>query len=259
MSMRTMGRRDFLRLSTTVAVGGVLAACAQPGAPTTEPVGEPAAPPAAPAAPAAPAGELRFTDPPLLAARISSGELPTVEERLPLDPQIVTPLERVGEYGGTLNVTTIRAEGYGDDTILMGCEGLFRTDTDGSSVAPNIAKAWEFSEDGKVFTIHFREGLKWSDGEPVTADDFMFAWEAVYLNTTIPLARQVVEARRRDDQVRKGRRLYDQGHLGRAQPGAPGLGRRPHPRRQRRAAQARPHAMACRLRRRGGAHQEGPG
>lgn len=185
MSTRTMGRRDFLRLSTTVAVGGVLAACAQPGAPTTEPVGEPAAPPAAPAAPAAPAGERRFTDPPLLAARISSGELPTVEERLPLDPQIVTPLERVGEYGGTLNVTTIRAEGYGDDTILMGCEGLFRTDTDGSSVAPNIAKAWEFSEDGKVFTIHFREGLKWSDGEPVTADDFMFAWEAVYLNTTI--------------------------------------------------------------------------
>jgi len=184
-----MKRRDFLRLSTTVAVGGLLAAC-QPSAPaatqpaaTTAPAGAAAAPTGAP--PAAPAAPARYTDPPLLADKVASGEIPPAEERLPNEPQIVTPLERVGDYGGTMHVTTIRAEGYGDDTVLMGCEGLFRTDTDGSSVAPNIAKSWEFSEDGKIFTIHFREGLKWSDGQPVTADDFMFAWEGVYLNTEI--------------------------------------------------------------------------
>ncbi|NLD42286.1 MAG: ABC transporter substrate-binding protein [Chloroflexi bacterium] len=179
-----MKRRDFLRLSTTVAVGGLLAACAAPATPSGEaPAGEaPAAPTTAPTGGEAPT---RYAEAPMFAEKTAKGELPAVEDRLPKEPQIVTPLERVGDYGGTLHVTTIRAEGYGDDTVLMGCEGIFRTDTDGSSVAPNIAKAWEFSEDGKEFTIFLREGLKWSDGAPVTADDFMFAWDAVYLNTEI--------------------------------------------------------------------------
>ncbi len=182
-----MKRREFLRLSTTVAVGGLLAACqaapstTAPAAPTTAPTGAAAAPTAAPAA-AAPA---RYSDPPLLVDKVAKSEIPSIEERLPKEPQIVTPLERVGDYGGTMHATTIRAEAYGDDTVLMGCEGIFRTDTDGKSVTGNICKSWEFSEDGKEFTIYMREGLKWSDGAPVTADDFMFGWNDVRWNTVI--------------------------------------------------------------------------
>ena len=38
------------------------------------------------------------------------------------------------------------------------------------------------SDDGKVFTFHLREGMKWSDGEPFTTEDFMFWYEDVYGN-----------------------------------------------------------------------------
>ena len=50
---------------------------------------------------------------------------------------------------------------------------------------PHIAKAWEVSEDGTTFTFHLRKGMKWSDGAPFTADDFVFAFEDVTMNDNI--------------------------------------------------------------------------
>ncbi|MGN7178214.1 peptide ABC transporter substrate-binding protein [Cytobacillus sp. SAFR-174] len=40
-----------------------------------------------------------------------------------------------------------------------------------------IAEKWDISEDGKTYTFHIREGAKWSNGDPVTAGDFEFAWK----------------------------------------------------------------------------------
>ncbi|UOE55695.1 peptide ABC transporter substrate-binding protein [Bacillus sp. CMF12] len=40
-----------------------------------------------------------------------------------------------------------------------------------------IAEKWDLSEDGKTYTFHIREDAKWSNGEPVTAGDFEFAWK----------------------------------------------------------------------------------
>src|ERR1044071_5210991 len=37
------------------------------------------------------------------------------------------------------------------------------------------AESWEQSEDGLTWTFHLRDGLKWSDGEPLTAEDYVFA------------------------------------------------------------------------------------
>ncbi|MFP3442983.1 ABC transporter substrate-binding protein, partial [Pantoea sp. SIMBA_133] len=42
---------------------------------------------------------------------------------------------------------------------------------------PAAAKEWEKSEDGKTYTFHLREDAKWSNGEPVTAEDFEYAWK----------------------------------------------------------------------------------
>ena len=50
---------------------------------------------------------------------------------------------------------------------------------------PAVAKSWEISEDGKEFTFYLREGMKWSDGEPYTADDVMCWYEDVVLNDEI--------------------------------------------------------------------------
>ena len=50
---------------------------------------------------------------------------------------------------------------------------------------PNIAKSWEWSEDGKQLTMNLIKGAKWSDGEPFTADDVMFTWEDIVLDPNV--------------------------------------------------------------------------
>ncbi|MDE1043615.1 ABC transporter substrate-binding protein, partial [Escherichia coli] len=54
-------------------------------------------------------------------------------------------------------------------------EGLVNQDADGK-VIPGVADRWETS-DNKTFTFHIREGAKWSNGEPVTAQDFVYSWQ----------------------------------------------------------------------------------
>lgn len=54
-------------------------------------------------------------------------------------------------------------------------EGLLTLDARGNLI-PGAATAWEISPDGLVYTFTLREGAVWSDGTPVTADDFVFSW-----------------------------------------------------------------------------------
>ncbi|MFP3514226.1 ABC transporter substrate-binding protein, partial [Peribacillus sp. SIMBA_075] len=42
---------------------------------------------------------------------------------------------------------------------------------------PAMAEKWEISEDGKTYTFHLRDGIKWSNGDPVKASDFEYAWK----------------------------------------------------------------------------------
>ena len=41
---------------------------------------------------------------------------------------------------------------------------------------PGLAKSWQASKDGKTWTFHLRKGLKWSNGDPLTASDFVYSW-----------------------------------------------------------------------------------
>ncbi|WP_198953765.1 peptide ABC transporter substrate-binding protein [Rhodopirellula sp. MGV] len=45
------------------------------------------------------------------------------------------------------------------------------------SPQPAMAESWDISEDGKTYTFHLREGLRWSDGTPLTAHDFAWSWQ----------------------------------------------------------------------------------
>lgn len=45
-----------------------------------------------------------------------------------------------------------------------------------ASLIPGVAEKWDISEDGKTYTFHLRDS-KWSNGSPVTADDFVYAWQ----------------------------------------------------------------------------------
>jgi oligopeptide transport system substrate-binding protein len=62
-------------------------------------------------------------------------------------------------------------------------EGLLTEDIDAKPIAGQ-AESWEISEDGLAYTFHLRDGIKWSDGTPVTAGDFVFALRRIMDPTT---------------------------------------------------------------------------
>lgn len=57
-------------------------------------------------------------------------------------------------------------------------EGLVRLDEKGNIVA-GVAESWDISEDKTVYTFHLNKEAKWSNGDPVTAEDFIYSWERV--------------------------------------------------------------------------------
>ncbi|MEN2465314.1 peptide ABC transporter substrate-binding protein [Ornithinibacillus sp. JPR2-1] len=55
-------------------------------------------------------------------------------------------------------------------------EGLTRLDSD-HRAGPGTAETWDISDDGLTYTFHLREDAKWSNGDPVVAEDFVYAWK----------------------------------------------------------------------------------
>ncbi len=124
----------------------------------------------------------KFQEAPALAELVKAGKLPPVEQRVPAEPMVIKPLRAVGKYGGTWRRGFL---GPGDsengNRVRSGDKLLFWDET-GTKVVPSVAKGFEVSEDGKRTTIFLRKGMKWSDGAPFTADDFVFWFEDVYQN-----------------------------------------------------------------------------
>lgn len=59
---------------------------------------------------------------------------------------------------------------------LAVCEGLVSEDPKTLAPVPGVAKSWDISEDGKVYTFHLRDA-NWSNGDPVTAEDFELSFK----------------------------------------------------------------------------------
>ncbi|WP_235912935.1 ABC transporter substrate-binding protein [Oceanomicrobium pacificus] len=109
-------------------------------------------------------------------------DLPPVDERLPANPEVITPLSEVGTYGGTMRRFLSGSNDHNSILRFVSPQGLTRWKPDFSEVIPNVAESWEVNEDSSEFTFKLREGMKWSDGEPFTADDIMFFVEDLLLN-----------------------------------------------------------------------------
>jgi peptide/nickel transport system substrate-binding protein len=125
-----------------------------------------------------------FNEIPSLEAAIASGDLPPVAERLPLEPLVVEPSEMIGEHGGTLRGAFT---GPGDRQNIERWNndyGIF-WDTGATELRPRIFKSWESNEDATEWTFQLREGMKWSDGEPYTVDDYMFWYESILQNENL--------------------------------------------------------------------------
>lgn len=98
----------------------------------------------------------------------------------------------VGHYGGQIVTSTI---GEGPKTFNpwvskdatssqvadMLYDSLLSTDPITGEVIPHLAKGYKVSDDKKTYTIKLREGVKWSDGKEITADDVVFTWNEIIL------------------------------------------------------------------------------
>jgi peptide/nickel transport system substrate-binding protein len=121
-----------------------------------------------------------FKESPEFAKLVAQGALPKVADRIGQDPIVIKPVREIGKYGGQIR----RAfSGAGDATagaiFAAGPDSLLYFDGQGQKVIPNIARSFEVSADGRVLTLRLRRGMRWSDGEPFTADDIVFWTEDI--------------------------------------------------------------------------------
>ncbi len=65
-------------------------------------------------------------------------------------------------------------------------EGLITENPITGKKEPTLAESWTISEDNKTIVFTLREGLKWSDGQPLTSEDVIFSYNDLYLNPKIP-------------------------------------------------------------------------
>ena len=151
-----MKKRVIALLMAAAMVAG-LTACGSGS--ETSPAQEPAAEaPAADDATEAPAAEDAAEAP-----AASTGDK-ILKVQIGPDPETVDPALNSAVDGGNM--------------LLHAFECLLVVDQEGK-LAPGQAESWEVSEDGLTWTFHLREGLKWSDGSDLTANDFVYSWKRV--------------------------------------------------------------------------------
>ncbi len=212
-----ISRRDFLRVSATVALGAALQACAQPTPQIVEkevpvekvvketvvvekqvPVEktvketvvvekEKVVEKVVTATPV----PAKYKEAPALAELVKAGKLPPVDERLPVEPLVLTPVERVGKYGGKWAFMAVATTWSGGAVCMANwCENFMRWERDLSGHRPNVVSKWVWNADGTQITLYFRKGMKWSDGAPATVDDWLFWWNDMINDEKVKLPRQ---------------------------------------------------------------------
>lgn len=85
-----------------------------------------------------------------------------------MNVMLETPVESLDPQQAT--------DGTSFEVIADYTDGLMQMDADGQAV-PAIAESYDLSDDGLTYTFHIRSDAKWSNGTPVTAADFVFAWQ----------------------------------------------------------------------------------
>jgi peptide/nickel transport system substrate-binding protein len=139
-----------------------------------------------------------YSEPAWVTAFVDAGKLPPMADRLPKEPLVYKTAnmpDGPGVYGDVMrHVIGGRPEGWnfwagqsygwgGIDIQLVECltrtGPLFTVNSGDLQPMPNLAKSWEWSEDGKTLTVKLIEGAKWSDGDPFDTEDIDFYWNDI--------------------------------------------------------------------------------
>ncbi|EAR52978.1 alpha-galactoside ABC transporter periplasmic solute-binding protein precursor [Oceanicola granulosus HTCC2516] len=137
-----------------------------------------------------------YDQPEFMDAFVEAGMLPPVEERLPEEPMVYSAdnmPDGAGAYGDVMrhviggrpegwNYIAGQSQGWGGIDIgmyecLTRTGPLFMVNPEDLEPLPNLAKSWEWSDDGMQLTVNLVKGAKWSDGDPFDAEDVMFYWD----------------------------------------------------------------------------------
>lgn len=201
-----LGRRNFLIGAATTAGAAILAACGSGGsatsttataAPTKAATSAPAtaAPTAATSAGSAttgaPAPAIAAT-PAVQPAVTAAAGSPAASSAAPTG-KIKAQIDTAGiKKGGTIivraggDITAFNPVTEGNvitnSQMSLLYDALVFPDPDTLQPTPNLATKWEISPDSKTFTFTLKQGVKWHDGQPFTADDVKFAYE-LYMNS----------------------------------------------------------------------------
>ena len=165
----------------------LVAACAAPAAPVEE------AMPEEPMEAMEPTG--KYNESPMLAAQVAAGELPPVDERVPINPRVGVPQipaawgpQNVGQYGGTLRLIDYDQGSVGHDAgwlrneFWLATEGLAH---DPDALHGNVMADVDVEDDGARFVFHMRQGMKFSDGSAFTSEDVAFWYNDMWRNPDV--------------------------------------------------------------------------
>ncbi len=123
-----------------------------------------------------------YSESPMLSAMVEAGDLPPVEERLPANPGVIQPAHEIGQYGGQWRRGYTGPGDVWNARRIAGNDNLLFMDYTLNEIKPWVFESWEANDDFTQFTFGLREGHKWSDGAPFTADDIVFWFEELFLN-----------------------------------------------------------------------------
>ncbi|MEY8841526.1 ABC transporter substrate-binding protein, partial [Cribrihabitans sp. XS_ASV171] len=114
--------------------------------------------------------------------KVAAGEMPPVAERIPAEPIVVDLAAKGREFGrpgGTLRTMVTRSKDI-RQMVVYGYARLVGYDQN-YKLVPDLLADFE-NEANRKFTLHLREGHKWSDGAPFTSADFAYWWNDVANN-----------------------------------------------------------------------------
>jgi peptide/nickel transport system substrate-binding protein len=120
----------------------------------------------------------------MLAEKVKAGTIPPVDERLPSNPLVLEPVDATGTYGGSLK--NIDTDGMNQTSMYKSVEPFVKWNRNLVGARANVLESWEWNDSATEVTVHFRKGMKWSDGEPLTVDDYLFWWNDMVIDESVP-------------------------------------------------------------------------
>jgi peptide/nickel transport system substrate-binding protein len=109
---------------------------------------------------------------------------------IPLGPNADVSHAPLGKAGGILVFSSsnepstfnplIAEDKYSSDALDLMLKGLVEFDWVKQKIVPGLTESWDIAPDQKTYTFHLRHDVHWSDGEPFTADDVIFTFDAIF-------------------------------------------------------------------------------